>query len=108
MATVHERKGTIANAQAATGDSDIVNADAWPTAAQLTFLIDENNNISAQLHQSIDGGATWVAVGSAVTGDGLTAITNPVGLYKWTTTVTAGSVTIKYQFGPFYGAGAQP
>lgn len=105
MATVSDRKGVIANAQAATGDSDIVNADAFPHAAQLTFLVDENDTISAQLNQSIDGGTTWVAVGSAVTADGLTAVTNPVGLYKWTTTVTSGSVTIKYQFGPFYAAG---
>lgn len=106
----NERKGSLGTISA-TGSTAEINADAWPHAAQLTFLCDESagGNTSSQAEQSIDGGTTWVNVGSAVTAnEGYVVITNPVGLYRVTVTVTGGSCTVKWQFGPFYSAGGQP
>jgi hypothetical protein len=100
----NERKGSLGTIDA-TGSTSEINADAFPFAAQLTFLCDESvgGNTSSQAEQSIDGGTTWVAVGSAVTAAAaVIAITNPVGLYRVTVTVTGGSCIVKWQFGPFY------
>ena len=104
LSTGNQRKGTLCSALAVSGQTGEINADAWPHAAKLTFQTDETTNISAQFQQSLDGGTTWVNVGTAASADAMTEFTNPVGLYRADVTVTAGSATIKYQFGPFYSS----
>ena len=103
MAVVSDRRGFLVDEiQTVDGASvNTFNADAWPNArALVVYLLIFSAAGAFDLEQSIDGGTTWVPVGSQLSGaaEEHRIVTAPVGLYRTNASGSLnGAVTARYQ-----------
>jgi hypothetical protein len=103
VAIVSDRRGELIDTtQTVDGPSvNIFNADAFPNArALVVHLLIFSAAGAFDLEQSIDGGATWLPVGSQLSGiaEEHRIVTRPVGLYRTNASGSLnGAVTARYQ-----------
>lgn len=103
MAVLTHRRGVLIDtSQTVDGASEnSILVDAFPTARALVIYLTVFLAAGEfTVEQSIDGGATWVPAGTALTA-GVSSeqrrIDNPVGMYRTMATGITGAVAASYQ-----------
>lgn len=101
MAVLTTKRGTLTSSIiTADGSTDVVLADAFPTARALViYLLASIVAGQLDIEQSIDG-TTWVPVGTTVsaTSEEYQTITSPVGQYRVTASGSfEGDALVRYE-----------